>query len=196
MSILPRAVLAGLIIVCAATADASSNHLVNAHFGTNLSGWALTSSSDYTITQTSSFGDAAAGAASVHGSITSRDSQVVLTQFAAVKAGFTYYTSASFRYEPGYPEKPYAVVHTVWFPAAGCTGTPLGSFDSSASVFSGMDGVWQHLQSVGAFYLINSLFAAGPAPLGPADVNNTDIVDVADVFYLINFLFAGGPAPL
>jgi hypothetical protein len=46
------------------------------------------------------------------------------------------------------------------------------------------------------FYLINYLFAGGPAPLGPADVNGDGATDVADVFYLINFLFAGGPAPL
>src|SRR5213078_1219764 len=137
--------------------------------------------------------------------------------------------------------------HTVWYQSAGCTGTPLGSFDSSASVFSGQDGVWQHLQSVGAgapigatsalvgileyhvnigsfqtfvddvffggnglsgdanldelvnvadvFYLINILFAGGPAPFGPVDVNNSDTVDVADVFYLINALFAGGQPP-
>ena len=45
------------------------------------------------------------------------------------------------------------------------------------------------------FYLINSLFAGGPAPIGPADPNATGTVDVSDVFYLINYLFAGGPAP-
>jgi mucin-19 len=46
------------------------------------------------------------------------------------------------------------------------------------------------------FYLINYLFAGGPAPLGPADVNGDGQVTVGDVFYLINYLFAGGPAPL
>jgi hypothetical protein len=45
------------------------------------------------------------------------------------------------------------------------------------------------------FYLINYLFAGGPAPLSPTDVNGSSTVDVADVFYLINFLFAGGPRP-
>jgi hypothetical protein len=45
------------------------------------------------------------------------------------------------------------------------------------------------------FYLINHLFAGGPAPLGGADVNGDGMVDVADVFYLINTLFAGGPLP-
>ena len=45
------------------------------------------------------------------------------------------------------------------------------------------------------FYLVNALFASGPAPLGAADVNTDGAVDVGDVFYLVNFLFAGGPAP-
>jgi hypothetical protein len=45
------------------------------------------------------------------------------------------------------------------------------------------------------FWLINSLFAGGPPPLGAADVNTDNVTNVADVFYLINFLFAGGAAP-
>jgi hypothetical protein len=46
------------------------------------------------------------------------------------------------------------------------------------------------------FYVLNFLFAGGPAPLGRANVNGGSVIDVADVFYLINFLFAGGPAPV
>jgi Bacterial Ig-like domain/Dockerin type I domain len=46
------------------------------------------------------------------------------------------------------------------------------------------------------FYLLNYLFAHGPAPLASADVNGNGNVDIADVFYLINFLFAGGPVPV
>jgi hypothetical protein len=46
-----------------------------------------------------------------------------------------------------------------------------------------------------AFYLINALFAGGPAPLKGSDVNGDGKLDVLDVFYLINFLFAGGPSP-
>jgi hypothetical protein len=46
------------------------------------------------------------------------------------------------------------------------------------------------------FYLINYLFAAGPAPIGKGDVNGSTATDVVDVFYLISFLFAGGPAPV
>ena len=53
--------------------------------------------------------------------------------------------------------------------------------------------------SVGAadvFYLINFIFAGGPAPIGSGDVNGVGGVTTADIFYLINFLFAGGPAPV
>lgn len=46
------------------------------------------------------------------------------------------------------------------------------------------------------FYLINFLFAGGPAPIGDGDVNGSGDVTVADVFYLVNDLFAGGPAPV
>jgi PKD repeat protein len=46
------------------------------------------------------------------------------------------------------------------------------------------------------FYLINSLFAGGPDPVGACDVNGDSAVNVQDVFYLINYLFAGGPAPV
>jgi hypothetical protein len=45
------------------------------------------------------------------------------------------------------------------------------------------------------FYLINHLFASGPAPIGPANVNGDANIDVLDVFYLISYLFAGGPVP-
>src|SRR5262245_20789808 len=46
------------------------------------------------------------------------------------------------------------------------------------------------------FFLINYLFASGPAPAGPADANGDGHVDVNDVFVLVNYLFAGGPAPV
>jgi hypothetical protein len=46
------------------------------------------------------------------------------------------------------------------------------------------------------FFVINFLFAGGPAPMGLGDVNGNGATDVADVFFLINFLFAGGLAPL
>jgi hypothetical protein len=46
------------------------------------------------------------------------------------------------------------------------------------------------------FYLINHLFAGGPAPLCGGDANGDGFLNVTDVFYLINFLFAGGPAPI
>ncbi len=47
------------------------------------------------------------------------------------------------------------------------------------------------------FFLINRLFAGGPAPPSAcrADVNGNSTVDVLDVFFLINYLFACGPPP-
>lgn len=45
------------------------------------------------------------------------------------------------------------------------------------------------------FYLINNLFAGGPAPIGSGDTNSDSSVTAADIFFLINFLFGGGPAP-
>ena len=45
------------------------------------------------------------------------------------------------------------------------------------------------------FYLINSLFTGGPAPIGSGDANGDNTVSVSDIFYLINYLFAGGPPP-
>jgi hypothetical protein len=46
------------------------------------------------------------------------------------------------------------------------------------------------------FYLINALFAGGPAPVCGGDASGDGKADVADIFYLINFLFAGGPPPV
>jgi len=45
------------------------------------------------------------------------------------------------------------------------------------------------------FYLINYLFAHGPALAHSGDANGDSVVDVNDVFYLINYLYAGGPPP-
>jgi hypothetical protein len=46
------------------------------------------------------------------------------------------------------------------------------------------------------FYLINYLFAGGPAPVGAGNVDGNATTDTQDVFYLINYLFAGGPPPV
>jgi hypothetical protein len=45
------------------------------------------------------------------------------------------------------------------------------------------------------FYLINFLFAGGPAPICSGDINGDGLTNASDVFYLINFIFAGGPPP-
>jgi dockerin type I repeat protein/beta-propeller repeat-containing protein len=65
-----------------------------------------------------------------------------------------------------------------------CAGRPKGDINS--------DGV---VNTADLFYLINFIFAGGPAPLCSADVNGDLQTNSADVFYLINNLFAGGPAP-
>ncbi|MCC6963938.1 MAG: SBBP repeat-containing protein [candidate division Zixibacteria bacterium] len=46
-------------------------------------------------------------------------------------------------------------------------------------------------------YLINYIFAGGPAPnpLLSGDVDCTGAVSISDAVYLINYIFAGGPAP-
>ncbi len=48
-----------------------------------------------------------------------------------------------------------------------------------------------------AVYLINYIFAGGPAPnpLLSGDVDCTGAVSISDAVYLINYIFAGGPAP-
>lgn len=46
-------------------------------------------------------------------------------------------------------------------------------------------------------YLVNYIFASGPAPnpIESADVNCTGSVDISDVVYMVNYIFASGPAP-
>ena len=51
------------------------------------------------------------------------------------------------------------------------------------------------LNSSDIFFLINRLFAGGPAPVGNGDANNDGVVNSSDIFFLINHIFAGGPAP-
>ena len=46
------------------------------------------------------------------------------------------------------------------------------------------------------FYMLNHLFAGGPAPIVQSDFNGDGALTVADVFYAINYLFAGGPGPV
>lgn len=48
-----------------------------------------------------------------------------------------------------------------------------------------------------AVYLINYIFAGGPAPnpLESGDANCDSQVSISDAVYIINYIFAGGPAP-
>lgn len=47
-----------------------------------------------------------------------------------------------------------------------------------------------------AVFLINYIFASGPAPVpGTSDFSCDGSTDIADVVWLVNYIFAGGPAP-
>ncbi len=47
-----------------------------------------------------------------------------------------------------------------------------------------------------AVFIINYIFAGGPAPAGgTADVDCSGTVSIGDAVYLINYIFGGGPAP-
>jgi hypothetical protein len=48
-----------------------------------------------------------------------------------------------------------------------------------------------------AVFLVNYIFADGPAPspLASGDVDCDQTINIADVVYLVNYIFAGGPAP-
>ncbi len=76
------------------------------------------------------------------------------------------------------------------------TAASVGTVDFTAGVFPRGDANGDGQVTVtDIFYLINNLFANGPAPIGPGDANGDGQVTVTDVFYLINFLFTGGPPP-
>jgi glucose/arabinose dehydrogenase len=47
-----------------------------------------------------------------------------------------------------------------------------------------------------AFYLINYLYAGGPAPVQGGDVDNNGQVNAADLTYLIAYLLGRGPTPI
>lgn len=52
------------------------------------------------------------------------------------------------------------------------------------------------VDAIDIVYLINFVFAGGPAPIGSGNVNGDAFVNVSDVVYLIDFLFAEGPGPV
>jgi hypothetical protein len=78
---------------------------------------------------------------------------------------------------------------------AGGEGSGYGIYVRQPFCASGdVDGSG-HADVADVFYLINNLFAGGPAPVCSGDVDGSGLADVSDVFYLINYLFAGGPPP-
>jgi IPT/TIG domain/Dockerin type I domain len=78
---------------------------------------------------------------------------------------------------------------------AGGSATLTGGYTYMAFPHGDANGDGQ-VTVADVFYLINYLFAGGPAPIGSGDANGDGSVTVSDVFYLINYLFAGGPAPV
>jgi hypothetical protein len=83
---------------------------------------------------------------------------------------------------------------TVAFQAGG-EGSGYGIYLRNPLCLAGdVDGSG-HVDVADVFYLINTLFAGGPATVCSGDVDGSGHADVSDVFYLINFLFAGGPPP-
>ncbi len=50
---------------------------------------------------------------------------------------------------------------------------------------------------VDVVYLVNYIFAGGPAPQddGLGDVDCSQQVNIADAVYLVNYIFVGGPEP-
>ncbi len=76
----------------------------------------------------------------------------------------------------------------------GQSATLAGGFSFTTAPHGDANGDGQ-VTVTDVFYLINYLFAGGPAPIGPADVNGDGQITVADIFYLISYLFSGGPAP-
>jgi hypothetical protein len=79
------------------------------------------------------------------------------------------------------------------------SAAPFQAWYDDLAFFGGVKGDATGDGAVGVvdvFHLVNWLFAAGPLPIGPCDVNSDDAVTVLDVFYLVNFLFAAGNPPL
>ena len=84
-----------------------------------------------------------------------------------------------------------------WEPAARWAGTATIRGAAGPMYRRGYVRGGDSLDIGDAIYLLNFLFASGPAPecLAAADVNGDDGRDVGDAVYLLNYLFANGPAP-
>ncbi len=78
-----------------------------------------------------------------------------------------------------------------------------GTFSPPSDAVAAVDGICGDVDASGlviisdAVYMINYIFAAGPAPLDPfgGDVDCSGDLNITDAVYVINYLFAGGPAP-
>ena len=66
--------------------------------------------------------------------------------------------------------------------------------DLFATSQTGSGAVMQFDETDGS--LINSVFAGGPPPVFPSDVNGDGSTGTGDILYLISYVFAGGPPPV
>ncbi len=92
-----------------------------------------------------------------------------------------------------------ATTYWIQVGASGGYGSQPGAAQIDFTFTAGSNGDANGVGGVNSadiLYLINFIFAGGPAPLGPVDVNGDGNVNSADVLYLINFIFAGGPPPV
>ena len=122
-----------------------------------------------------------AGLNAPSGSVTSKRltaSSPRATNEDAENVAVTTQTLTSFNPAANFSLPPYSMTVLSW--------TAAGLFDPNG------DG---KVDVADVFYLINYLFAGGPAPIGSGDANQDGSLTVADVFHLINYLFASGPAP-
>jgi hypothetical protein len=110
---------------------------------------------------------------------------IALGSSGAYVTGFTASTELSFPVRGG-PDLTYNSGPTDVFVAkvTDCSGNPKGDVNGDGAV---------NVSDI--FYLINYLFANGPAPICSGDVNGDGQTNAADVFYLINYIFVGGPPP-
>jgi hypothetical protein len=85
-------------------------------------------------------------------------------------------------------DKPWTALHQYGYFKAPCTSCGDANNDGGVDISD-------------AVYLIQYIFAGGPAPAdcnyanGMGDANGDGGVDISDAVYLIQYIFAGGPAP-
>jgi hypothetical protein len=208
--------LLALAIAVAGSAAASTNHVVNAHFGSGIAGWTTYTQTGYTRGWSGTVGKLALGSAFYTADGTVQLNSRLLSQCVGVKPGVQYSYGVWFRYASGYGTPARGALRIRLFTAADCTNQlPTGYGTVLSSTDIALADQFQHLSALitppaGALSISVSIdmqtdavatvqgyfddvdFDGGTS--GDADGNGTR--DVNDVFYLINHLFAGGPLPI